>query len=74
MSSLVLRRMFACLLVYAGATVALTSVIGASAAVMLSASLAYAINTRWCGRQLRRLHRELREAIAREETMRDGRA
>jgi hypothetical protein len=64
---LVLRRMFVCVLIFGGATAALTPVIGASAAVTLSQILAYPVNTRWRRRQLRRLHRELREAVEREE-------
>jgi membrane protein implicated in regulation of membrane protease activity len=69
----VLLRTFVCLLLLVCGAVALAPTFGWNAAVTLSAILAFAINTYWRDRQLRRLHRELREAIEGEEAMRHGR-
>jgi transcriptional regulator with XRE-family HTH domain len=67
---LVLWRVLVCALVFAGATVALASVGGLPYAAGGAAVVAFAVNHYWRAWQLRRLHRELREAIERER--RDG--
>lgn len=62
----ILRRTFACLMIFGGGAVALTPALGWEAAVALSAFIVLAI-AYWLRRQHRRLGRELREAITREE-------
>jgi membrane protein implicated in regulation of membrane protease activity len=65
----VLLRAFACLLILGGGAVALTPALGWQVVVALSTIIAVAINAYWRDRQLRRLHREWREAVARERRL-----
>ena len=61
----VLLRAFACLLIFGVGAVVLAPALG-WVAVALSAIVAFAINVYWRDRQLKRLAREWREAVARE--------
>jgi hypothetical protein len=66
MSPVPRRTLAYVVLIFGDGTLALTQAVGWKAAVVLSAVIDLAIAC-WRGRKLRRLHRELREAIAREE-------
>jgi membrane protein implicated in regulation of membrane protease activity len=74
MMSPVLLRVVVYLLIFGGVAVALAPRFGWVAAVLLAETVAFAVIRYWGAWQRRRLVRELREAIAREEALRDGRA
>jgi uncharacterized protein (DUF58 family) len=65
----VLLRASACLLIFGAGAVVLAPTLGGQAAVAFSAIIAFAINVYWRGRQLQRLGREWREAVARERRL-----
>jgi membrane protein implicated in regulation of membrane protease activity len=65
----VFLRASACLLIFGAGAVVLAPARGWQVALALSAIIAVTLNTYWRGRQLRRLHREWREAVARERRL-----
>ena len=64
-----LLRALACLLILGVGAVALAPVLGWQAATALSAIVVFAVNAYWRDRQLQRIRREWREAIARERRL-----